>query len=140
MGGGYRDSHGALAVVLFPHLSAILSRHAYGMLALLGKAGVINDPRQHRPLTLHFWQGIIPNCLHHRDITPRCLGHKMMQGLVFGTHLARSKLRRHGFDTLSLNRQQQARAIRLKRFHPVCMTQRGGQLFRIRTKPGLDIG
>ena len=140
MGGGYGDGHGALAVVLFPQWSAILPRHPYGMLTLLGKSGVIHDPCQNRPLNLHLRQGIIPNRPHHRVITPRCLGHKVMQGLVFGTHLARSKLCRHGFDTFALNRQQQARAVSPERFHPVGMTQRSGQLFRIRMKPGLDIG
>jgi hypothetical protein len=139
MESGYGDGHGVLAVVRLSQLSTILPRHPDRMCTLLGKSGVINDPRQNRSSALHIRQDIIPNRPRHRVITLSCLGHTMMQGLVVGTHLARSKLCCHGFETFALNRQQHARAIRLKRFHPVCMTQRSEQMFRVRTKPGLDI-
>jgi predicted nucleic acid-binding protein len=49
---------------------------------ILGQSSVINDPGQDRSLALHPWQDIISNRLHHRSITPRCLGHEVMQGLI----------------------------------------------------------
>jgi len=58
-------------------------------------------------------------------------------GIVVWHSPARSKLCRHGFDTFSLNRQQQARAISLISFHPVCMTQCGGQPTYARTLPSI---
>jgi hypothetical protein len=78
MGGGYRHGHGALGIVLFSQLSAMLSRHPYGRLILLGNPGVNNDPCRNRPLNLNLRQGTIPNRPHRRVITPRCLGNKVM--------------------------------------------------------------
>jgi hypothetical protein len=71
MEGGYGDGHGALAVVVFPQLAPILSGHPYGVLTLLGKSGIIDDPCQNRSLILHLLQSINSNCPHHRVITPR---------------------------------------------------------------------
>ena len=42
--------HRHLAIVLLAELTAILTRHADRMPALLGKAGVVDDPRLDRPL------------------------------------------------------------------------------------------
>src|SRR5262245_41407119 len=45
---GHRQCHRHLAVVLLAELAAVLARNPDGMLALLGDAGVVDDPRPDR--------------------------------------------------------------------------------------------
>ena len=59
---------------------------------------------------------------------------------MFGTHTAPRELCGRWLNTFALYGQQKASAIRVERLRPVSMTQRHGQLLRIRTKPDLDIG
>ncbi len=49
---GDRQRHRDLAIVLLAELAAILPRHADRMPALLGKAGVVDDPGLDRPVPL----------------------------------------------------------------------------------------
>ena len=57
---GHRQAHRDLAVVLLAELAAILAGHADRMLALLGKAGVVDDPGADRSLLLERRQHLAP--------------------------------------------------------------------------------
>ena len=133
--GRHRQAHRDLAVVLFAELAAILPRHADRMPALLGEAGVVDDPGPDWPLPLKTRQHLR---LHHRQhgvIRPIRLRHEVMQRLMRRLHATGLHPRRHRLDTLALAGQQKALAIRLQRRHPVGVADPRRNRLHIRRKP-----
>ena len=128
----HRQAHRDLAVVLLAELAAILPCHADRMLALLGKAGVVDDPGADRSLPLERRQHLAPHHRQHRRVRPIRLRHEVMQRLMRRLHATGRNPRRHRLDALALARQQQPRAIGLQRRLPVSVAERRRQ--------GLDIG
>jgi hypothetical protein len=72
---------------------------------LLGEAGVIDNPVQHRPVPLDRWQHLRPHRGQDRGIVPRRLGHHVVQRLMFGLHMAGVEPRRHRLDALAFTGQ-----------------------------------
>ena len=80
---GHREADRHLAVVLLAQLAAILPRHPHRVRALLGEAGVIDNPVQHRPLPLDCRQHLRPHRGQDRRIVPVRLCHHVVQRLMF---------------------------------------------------------
>ena len=81
------------------------------MVALLGQAGVIDDPGTDRAMTFDRRQDLLAHFGQNGLIRPRRIADKMQQRLVFGRTLCR---RRHGSDRLhrlAFQGHQQARTI-----------------------------
>src|SRR5277367_2774748 len=121
--GRYRQAYRDLAVVLLAQLTAILPRDANRVAALLGKAGVVDDPRLDRFVTRYGWQDTLAHTAQHRLIRPRRLGHKVQQRLV----LRRGSLRRshccQWFDALAALRRQQTDTVVREWLHTVSVSQ-----------------
>jgi len=79
----HADRH--LAVVLLAQHPAVLAHHTHRVRPLLGKTGVIDNPRHHRAVLLHGRQHLSPHLRQHLFIVPWCVRHKMVERLV---HLA----------------------------------------------------
>jgi hypothetical protein len=73
-----------LAVVLFAELTAILTRHPDRVPALLGEAGIVNDPGLDGPSTLNGRQYEVAHFGEHGGIRPGRLTNEMQQRLVLG--------------------------------------------------------
>jgi len=99
--GGDRQADCHLAVVLLAQLAAILPGHADRVAALLGKSGVVDDPRLDRLVTRDGWQHLLTHPAQHRLIGPRRLSHKVQQRLVLRCGPLRRGHRRQRFDTLA---------------------------------------
>ena len=128
-----RDRH--LAIVLLAQLPAILPRHADRMPTLLGKAGVVDDPRLHRPSRRHRRQSRLACCPQQRRLVPRRLADEVQQRLMLGRRPVGAQPRRHRLDTLTRPRQQQPRAVRAERPNPVSMPQRPRQPRQVSREP-----
>jgi hypothetical protein len=72
------------------------------MLPLLGKTGIVHNPRHHRTVFLHGWQHFVPHLRQHLFVVPRRVGHKVMQRLMHATHMIRIQACGHRLDTLAL--------------------------------------
>jgi hypothetical protein len=81
---------------------------------LLWEASVIHDPRRYRPTLFHRGEHLPAHTFQNRFVTPRRLGHQMMQRLVHPPDILRRQPRRHRFDTLALSRQQQPSTVGLQ--------------------------
>ena len=79
---GDRKRDRDLAIVLLAELPAILARNADRMLALLRKAGVVDDPGPDRPMPLDRSAAPARAPRQQRLVRPRRLGHEMMQRLM----------------------------------------------------------
>src|SRR5260370_17313720 len=75
--GRHRQADRDLAIVLFAQLTAILPCHADRVAALLGKPGVVDDPRLDRLVTGDRWQDTFPHTAQHPFIGPPRPGHKV---------------------------------------------------------------
>ena len=76
---GNRQQHRDLAVALPPELPAILRCDPDRVLPLLGKTGVIDDPRLDRPVALHRGQHQLAHLAQHLLVRPLRLADKMQQ-------------------------------------------------------------
>ena len=94
-------------------LTAILPGHPDRISPLLGKARVIDDPHFDRPATLDRRQHKLAHPGQHRSLRPRCVPHKIKQGLMLRGNLPHGSSPwaegprcghcRHRFDTLALD-------------------------------------
>jgi hypothetical protein len=135
---GHRQAYRHLAIVLLAKLPAILPRHADRVLALLGKAGVINDPVGNRAMPLDRRQHGTAHRSQHGRIIPRRLGHNVVHGLVLRLYRGRCDPCRHWFDALALAWQQQPGAIGPRRRFPTGMAQHRDNPIQIRCEPRLS--
>ena len=78
LGVGHRERHGNLAVVLFADLTAVLPSHPDRVAALLGKAGIIDDPGLDRALTFDHRQDLAADPGQQSVVRPFALGHEVM--------------------------------------------------------------
>src|SRR6201996_9641087 len=132
---GYREADRHLAVVPLAQHAAVLPGNADRMRAVLGEAGVIDNPVQHRPMPLDPRQPLRPPRGQHRRIVPVRLGHHVVQRLMFGLHMCGVEPRRHRLDALALAGQQQAGAVGLRRGRPARMPQHTGNRIQISRQP-----
>ena len=120
-----RDADGHLAVVLLAQLAAVLPGDPDRVLALLRKAGIVNDQRlRWCRTTLDPLKRVTAHSIKHRLIRPRCIGYKVMQTLVFRAHPVRRQMRRHGLNALAPDRQHQPRAVATKWLDTISVPQR----------------
>jgi hypothetical protein len=113
------QAHCNLTVVLLAELSAVLSRHADRVLALLRKTRVVDDPGPDRPPGLDGRQRPVADRRQQRFIAPRCIGHEVMHRLMERSHPPRIDPRRHRLDALAISRQHQTHAIGPQRRRPI---------------------
>ena len=106
------------------------------MSALLGEAGVIDNPVKHRPMPLDRRQHLRPHRGQDRRIVPVRRCHHGVQRLMFGLHVRRFQARGHWFNALARARQQQAGAIGAYRGRPARMPQHSGNRIQIGRQPG----
>jgi hypothetical protein len=109
------------------------------VLALLGKAGVVDDPGLDRAMLLDQGQHLGPDHAKHGRVGPVGLGDQVVQRLVGGLDPPGLNPRSHGLDALALARQQQAGAIPPGRADAVGMTESRAQRLDIAFKPQLTI-
>ena len=102
---------------------------------MLGEAGVIDNPVQHRPVPLDRRQHLRPHRGQDRCIVPRRLGHHVVQRLMFGLHMGGVEPRCHRLDALALAGQQQAGAIGARRGRAAGMPQHSGNRIQISRQP-----
>ena len=103
--GGHRKADRHPAVILFAHLTAILSSHAHRFVTFFREPGVIHHPRYYRLSTEHGRQHKIQTPVQDGLITPRGVGHHMMQRLMHASHPIRSQSRGHRLDALDICRK-----------------------------------
>ena len=137
---GQRQTHRYLTVVLLAHLAAILPGHTDRMTALLGKPGVVDDPRLNRLIAGDRWQDTFAYPRQYRLIGPGCLRHKVEQRLVLRCGSLRRSHCRQWFDTLAALGRQQPDTIVLERPHPVGMAQHRRQVCRVGAEAFLRAG
>src|SRR5580700_11067254 len=70
-------------------------------------------------------------------IRPTSLGHEMVQRLMSRSYPSRFHTRCHWFDTLTIARKQQARAIGAKRRGPIGVAKGHGDGFNVGGEPRL---
>jgi hypothetical protein len=138
--GRHRQAHCNLAVVLLAQLAAILPRHANRMAALLGKAGVIDDPCLDRFLPGDRWQHMLTHTAQHRLIRPRRLRHKVQQRLVLRRGSLRRSHRRQRFDTLAALSRKQTDTVVREWPYAVSVSQHGCQTCRVLLETRLRAG
>jgi hypothetical protein len=134
---GHREADRHLTVVRLAQLPAVLPRHTHRVLALLGKAAVVDDPVRHRSMPLDRRQHLRPHRRQQHRIVPVRLRHHVVQRLVFGLHMRRVEPCRHRLDALALAGQQQAGAAGPRRGGPPHMSQPPGDRIQIRRQSGL---
>src|SRR3954466_5669265 len=132
---GKRERHSYLAIVLLAELTAILARHPHRVPALLGEAGIIDDPGLDGPGALDPRQDQVAHLGEHGRIGPRRLSHEMQQRLVLGGDPGRSCHRGHRFYALARGRHEQARAVVAQRCGPIGVADGTGQRLDIDAKP-----
>src|SRR4051812_9382639 len=108
---GERERHGHLAVVLLAELAAILARHPDRVPALLGEAGIVDDPGLDGPSTLEGGQDQVAHLGEHGRIRPRRLTNEMQERLVLGGNPGRGRDRSYRLDALAPGRHEQTRAV-----------------------------
>jgi hypothetical protein len=136
---GQRQADRDLAVVLFAELAAILTRHPDRMTALLGKAGVVDDPGFDRAAAFDEWQGQLLDPAENPLIRPRCVGNEMQQRLVLGRDSRRCRYRRDRLDALAFAWHQQAQAVITQRLRSICMPDHLGERIDIGREPFLPV-
>ena len=104
------------------------------MLALLGNAGVIDDPAADRRLFFKLGQHERAHGREQFRLIPRRFRNKVVQRLVLGTDLIGSDARRHRLNALSCARQEQPRAVGRERTMPVGVTDDVAQMFNVLRK------
>src|ERR1700724_197071 len=92
---------GALPVRLLAELSAVLVRHPDRVLPLFGDAGVVDNPRRDRSVTLNLWQYQLANFGQDHLVRPRSLADKMQQGLMLCARSIRRRDGRHRLNALA---------------------------------------
>jgi len=100
-----------LAVLPLPELTAVLACHADRVLTLLGKTGIVDDPRFDRSLTLNRRRTISPTLANTFSSDQGDWPTKCMQRLVLRCRPIWRRYRRHRLDALTLARHYQAQAI-----------------------------
>src|SRR3954467_9688128 len=108
---GKRERHGHLAIVLLAELAAILARHPDRVPALLGEAGIVDDPGLDGPSTLDGRQDQVAHRGEPGRIRPRRLTNEMQQRLVLGGNPGRGRDRGHRLYALAPGRHEQTRAV-----------------------------
>jgi hypothetical protein len=101
------------------------------MPALLGHAGVIDDPGPDWGLRLHGWKHQVPDRRQDGPVGPGRLGHEMMQGLVRCADPSWLDPGRYRLHALAPAWQHQPNTIRPERGDPVRMPQSSGQPLHI---------
>src|SRR5271154_6991701 len=81
------------------------------MLALLGKAGVVDDPGLDRTVPLHLGHYHLANLGQHLLVRPLSLTDEMQQRLMLRRRAMRRRDRRHRLHALALARHQQTGTI-----------------------------
>jgi hypothetical protein len=109
------------------------------VLALLGKARVVDDPRFNRMIALDNRQDLLANAGHKCRIRPAALSDKMQQGLVLGRYPVRPHDRRQRLHRLALQRQKQPRAIVPQRLRPIRMADHPDKAINIRLKHKIPV-
>jgi hypothetical protein len=104
------------------------------MPALLGKAGIVDDPRLDRSGPLDRWQNQLTHLGQHPIIGPRRVANETQQRLMLRRHPRRRRHRRHRFDALAVARQQQPKTIVPQRHRPVSMADRVNKTRDLRRK------
>jgi hypothetical protein len=99
---------------------------------LLGDPGI--DPGRDRTLPFKCRHNVPVDRFQQSGITPRGLGNKVMQRLMFGLNVLGIEARRHRFDALAVAVEQKAEAIGPKRVLTVGMTQSCGKFIQIRVQ------
>lgn len=135
---GNRERHCDLTILLLAQLPAILPGHADRMLALLGKRGVVDDPRPQRPGALQTRQDQIAHPGQHRLVRPPRLAQKMQQRLMLRGNPRRRGRRRQRLDALARHRKQETPAIVPQRRCPVRMADHPDQSLDIGLKSLFD--
>ena len=131
---GKRQRDRRLAVVLLAQLAAILPRHPDRVLALLRKAGVVDDPSLDRASPLDRRQHQLAHLGQHPLVRPGSLADKMQQRLMLRRRSGRCRHRRHRLDALALARHHQPAAVVAQRLDPVGMADHPGQALDIARK------
>jgi len=132
---GHRQAYRHLAIILLAELATVLPRHAYRVPALLGKAGVVDDPGRDRTERR---QHLVACCGQKRLIRPGRLGDEMVQRLVRSTHPLGPDPSRHRLDALALTRQDQAAAVSGERLRAISVRQGARKGFDVSCKPLLQ--
>jgi hypothetical protein len=107
------------------------------MAALLGKAGVINDPGPDGPMPFDDGQYLLAHACQQDLIRPLGLSHEMMQGLVGRLGAVGSEPRRHGLNALAFTRQEEPGTVGLHRGNPIGMAEPFCKGINISGKPRL---
>jgi hypothetical protein len=136
---GKRQRHRDLAVILLAELAAILPCHANRVLALLRKAGVVDDPRFNRPLTLDRRQHHLAHLGQNPRVRPGRVADEMQQRLMLRCRPPRRGNRRHRLNALALARHDQAEAIISQRAGTVCVTNHAHKPLDITRKPRFTV-
>jgi hypothetical protein len=98
-----------------------LSGHADQVAALLGKAGVVENPGLDRSHMLEGGQNVLAHHGEHGRVAPCRLGNQVRERLVGGLNMLPIEPGRHRFDPLARSRQQQAGTVAAQRVAPISM-------------------
>ena len=74
-------THGNPAVILLPHLPAVLARYSHGMLTFFGETRIVYDPCDNRRLPQYRSQHRIEGAVEQCFIIPGGVGYQMMVAL-----------------------------------------------------------
>ena len=124
-----------MAIVLLAELAAVLTRHPDRVPALVGEAGIVDDPGLDGPGAFNGGQHQVAHLGEHRRIRPRRLTYEMQQRLVLGGDPGRSCHGGHRLDALARGWHEQARAVVAQRCGPIGVADDTGQRLDVDAKP-----
>ena len=91
--------------------------------ALLGKAGIIDDPGLDRALALDDRQDRGADLSQQRGIGPLTVGHEVVQRLMGGLNARRGDLGRHRLNAFARAREKETGAVGLERCDAIRMAK-----------------
>src|SRR5437870_2376243 len=135
------EAHADLTVADLPEGAGVLSLHSDRVLALLGEAGVVEDPRVDWISCHHLRDGVAGGESTHVAIAPVRIGEEVKQSLVSGVGQAGigAGPRRDRLDALALAVAEQAKGIGRKRDTPLLVPQEVANATEILCEPTLPI-
>ena len=109
------------------------------MLALLGQACVVDDPRLDRPILLDFRQHHLTHLAQHRVVRPAPGANKMQQRLMLRSRAFGRRHRRHRLHALALTRQHQPQEIVMQWTRAIRVPDHAHKSLDIALKPRFNV-
>src|SRR5690348_11466 len=116
----HAEAHSDLAVADLAQRAAVLTLYTDGVLALLRKASVVDDPAVDRLALGHRGQRVSSSFATNGLVIPRRISREVMKPLMFGIHALRVRARTRGdrLEALAFTLTEDPECVRRKAGSP----------------------